>query len=274
MSKTITNQASTTYQFSGETDVLTAISNETMINLHNNADITVTKTANPTTFSVGEIITYTIRITNTSSSYLTGVRIIDDIGMGNLAYVVGSASLASSSQTYPVTPVAVNPLTFTLQQLNVGASMTLTYKCQVIFNLPSNVNSITNNVRAIGYTSSGTLNGYASSTITKKNSTELSIKKSANKIDVNQNEIFDYQIILTNSNNVDAIIFSINDQLPTNFVLSSATLQIGNGSIINLQPSDYILDANNNFIMPSGTGPYVTVPTGLSTIRTISGYFA
>ena len=164
----INNEASTTYQFNGSSEVNTAMSNEHTIMLENAQGLNITKTGSPTEFLAGDIITYTVKITNTSASFLTGVRVIDDLGGGNLAYVVGSGSLSTSSGSYPVSPVATNPLTFTLQQLNVGGTMTLTYKSQVIFNLPSTVSAITNSVRAIGYTSSGTVNGGASFTIQKK----------------------------------------------------------------------------------------------------------
>lgn len=128
--------------------------------------LTITKTSSSPTFSVGEIITYTIQISNTSDINLSGVRIIDDLGGMKTAYVVGSGKLTYGSNTYPVWPIATSPLTFTLQELGSGESMTLEYKCQVIFNLPSYINSITNTVQGIGYLT-GTITGSASSTITR-----------------------------------------------------------------------------------------------------------
>ena len=168
MTQTINNSASTVYNFNGGASEI-ATSNVLPINFQSSSGLTITKTATPTTFSAGDIITYTIKITNNSGSYLTGVRIIDNLGNGNLAYVLSSASLTAGSTTYPVNPVSTSPLTFTLQQLNVGATMTLTYKSQVIFNLPPTVSMITNTVQGIGYTSSGTITGFANTTIQKKN---------------------------------------------------------------------------------------------------------
>ena len=128
--------------------------------------LSISKTSNTSTFSVGQIITYTVTITNTSDFNLDGVRIIDDVGGMKTAYVVGSGKLTYGSNTYPVWPIATNPLTFTLQELGSGESMTLEYKCQVIFNLPSSVSSITNTVNGIGYLS-GTITGSDTNTITK-----------------------------------------------------------------------------------------------------------
>ena len=168
MAETINNSASTVYNINGGASE-SATSNVLPINLQSSTGLTITKTANPTTFLAGDIITYTVTITNNSASFLNGVRIIDNLGGGNLAYVLSSASLTAGSITYPVNPVATNPLTFTLQQLGVGATMTLTYRAQVIFNLPSTVSMITNTVQGIGYTASGTITGFANTPIEKKN---------------------------------------------------------------------------------------------------------
>jgi len=273
MATPINNTAGATYQFSGGTEVLTATSNENVVVLQESSGLTITKTANPSTFLTGDIITYTVRITNNSSSYFNGVRIIDDLGGGALAYVVGSGSLTTSTQTYPVTPVAVSPLTFTLQQLAVGASMTLTYRSQVVFNLPSTTTSITNNVRGIGYTASGTIVGSDSETIVKKNSLSLDISKTASETEVMPNQSFSYYITLNNLNTVDAIILSITDQLPSNFTLTGVSLKIGTGSTTNLNATDYTLTTGNLFTLPSSSGPFVTVPAGGSTVVTLTGYF-
>ena len=129
--------------------------------------LSISKVSNKSTFSVGEIITYTVTITNTSPFNLDGVRIIDDLGGMNTAYVVGSGNLTYGTNTYPVWPIKTSPLTFTLQELGSGQTMTLVYNCQVIFDLPCSVTSITNTVKGIGYISSGTISGNDSNTIVR-----------------------------------------------------------------------------------------------------------
>lgn len=270
---TITNEATTNYQFNGSSDVLTATSNTNSIFLEESQGLTVTKTGSASEFLPGEIITYTVRITNSSSSFLTGVRIIDDLGGGNLAYVTGSGSLTVGSLTYPVSPVATNPLTFTLQQLNVGASMTLTYRCQVIFNLPADVEEITNSVRGIGYTSTGTVNGFSSFTIVKKNSEGLFISKTSSLDETFPGQTFSYILTLTNGTDTDAIAISTTDQLPSNFNVNSVSLKIGSGSTTVLEATDYTLTSGNLLTVPSLSGPIVTVPASSSTVITITGNF-
>ena len=269
----INNSATANYIFNGGRETLTVSSNDHVINLQNSQGLSINKTANPTTFSSGDIITYTIQITNTSSSFLNGVRIIDDIGGGNLAYVIGSARLTIGTNTYPVNPVATNPLTFTLQQLGVGQSMTLTYRCQVIFNLPSSVLEITNSIEGIGYTAGGTVNGFDSSTIEKKTDSGLVFTKSSNVQSVVSRQNFDYLLLLENNTDTSATVLNITDNLPSNYNLSSISLRIGNGSTNVLDATDYNISASNVLSMPSASGPIVTVPANSSTLVTLTGYF-
>jgi len=273
MATTITNQATTNYQYDGSSEVLSTSSNVNEILLEDSQGISLTKYSNVDTFSNGEIITYTVNITNNSAQFFTGVRIIDNLGAGNLAYVIGSARLTVGSLTYPVTPVATNPLTFTLQQLNVGASMTLTYNCQVIFNLPSSVQTITNTVQGIGYTSTGTISGFASNTIEKKTSDEFSITKEASQTSVLPNQIFSYYLRLLNNTNTSAVALDITDNLPDNFIVSSVYLKIGNGANVELVATDYTIDSTNTITLPSASGPIITVPANSTSIITINGYF-
>lgn len=272
MAETIYNSGSVTYTLSGSSDSVTVNSNELPISFENSSGLTVTKTPSTTSFSVGDIVTWTVRITNSGGNYLNGVRIVDNLGGGNLAYVTGSGSLATSTQTYPVTPVSTNPLTFTLQQLAVGATMTLTYRSQVIYNLPSSVSSITNNVQATGYPASGTVLAYASSTIQKKTSSGLSLTKSSSTTTAVPNQTFNYVLTITNGNSVLANVSSITDDLPDNFVVESVRLQIGTGSSTILSSSDYTLSSSNVLTVPSSTGPSITVPSSGTTVLTITGH--
>jgi len=274
MATTITNTSSASYQLEGSTEILSTTSNVQSTVLENTQGLTLTKTASVQEFSVGEIVTYTITITNNSGQFLNGVRIIDNLGGGNLAYVVGTGRLTVGTLTYAVTPVATNPLTFTLQQLNVGATMTLTYNCQVIFNLPTSVQTITNAVQGIGYTSTGTVTGFTSATIKKKEfDGNLSLNKSANRTNVFPGQVFSYILTLTNNTVTTANAISIVDQLPANFVVTSVTLRIGSGATIELTDEEYTLIGTNQITVPSTTGPSIIVPAGQTAIVTITGYF-
>ena len=272
MAQTINNSASTVYNFNGGASE-TASSNVLPINFQSSTGLTLTKTASPATFSAGDIVTYTITITNSSASFLNGVRIIDNLGGGNLAYVLSSASLSTSSTTYPVNPISTNPLTFTLQQLSSGATMTLTYRAQVVFNLPSTVSMITNTVQGIGYTSTGTITGFANSTIEKKTESDFSINKTSSVTDVMSNQPFNYYITLSNNTNTSANVSSITDTLPSNYNLTMATLKIGADNPVTLTSNDFTLSSNNVLNVTSIGGQPIFVPANSTTVLSLTGHF-
>lgn len=271
---TIMNSASATYTLPSDTTGRTIVSNDLAITYNTSNGISLVKTATPDTFSAGSIITYTIRITNTSSTYFTGVRIIDNLANGNLAYILSSASLTTSTQTYSVTPVATSPLTFTLQQLGVGATMTLTYRAQVLFNLSSSITELINRVEGIGYTSSGTVTGFANSTITRNASTTVEISKSASATTVVPNQTFTYNITISNGEDETATISNITDELPSAFTLTNVQINIGTGATQTLDASDYTLSSSNELVVSKVKGANITVPANGSSILSITGYLS
>ena len=272
MAEIINNSASTVYTLNGMTN--TANSNVLPVSYESNSGLVLSKTSNTDTFSVGEIINYEIVIKNSSPSYLNGVRIIDDLGGGNLAYVLSSANLTVGSLTYPVTPISTNPLTFTLQQLGVGETMKLTYSAQVIFNLPSSVSLITNSVTGIGYPYTGTIKGYTSNTIQKKTEVDFSLTKSSDVTEVGPNQSFSYFLTLENNTSSPATISSVIDNLPSNFTLTSVTLQIGTGPEITLSGTDYLISLSNVLTVPSASGPFISVPPNSTSVIKLTGYFS
>ena len=273
MATTITNDADVTYVFDGTSDTRVASSNINSILLQDSTGLTLTKTSSPDEFLAGDIITYSVTITNNSGSYLNGVRIIDNLGGGNLAYISGSGRLSTSTQSYSVSPISTNPLTFTLQQLPVGATMTLVYRAQVVFNLPTSVLAITNVVNGIGYTSTGTINGSSSNTIQKKNSVSISVEKSSSVNTISPNVSFDYFLTLTNNYSSLASVENIQDQLPSNFVVNNIKVKVGTNPETILNTTDYEITSTNLLTIPSQSGPNITVPANGQTIITINGYF-
>lgn len=270
---TIMNNATATY--SGTDSIERTISsNDLDITYNTSSGISVVKTASPTTFSVGSIVTFTIKITNTSSTYFTGVRIIDNLGSGNLAYVSSSARLSTSTQTYAVSPIATSPLTFTLQQLGVGASMTLSYKAQVVFNLPSSVSEITNSVEGIGYTASGTVTGFSNSTITRNSTSTVELSKSASASTVVPNQTFTYYLSITNGESSAITVSNITDSLPSAFTLSSLKIKVGTGSEQTLETSDFTLSPSNELVVSKNNGSDINVPANGTTVLSITGYLS
>lgn len=271
---TIMNNATATYTLPSDTTERTIVSNDLEVTYNTSNGISLVKSASPETFSAGSIITYRIQITNTSSTYFTGVRIIDNLANGNLSYVLSSATLTTSTQTYNVTPIATSPLTFTLQQLGVGASMTLEFKAQVIFNLSSSITELVNNVEGIGYTSSGTVSGFANKTITRNSTSSIELSKSSTASTVVPNQTFTFNLRITNGETETATITNITDPLPSSFTLTNLQINVGTGSTQTLLSSDYTLSSSNELVVSSINGSDITVPANGSTILSITGYLS
>ena len=269
----IQNQANATYVVDGTTTEVSVVSNSSVVELQPGEGLSISKTANKANFVAGEIIDYTVQITNNSGHYLNGVRIIDNLGGGNLAYVLGSASLTIGSLTYTVNPISTNPLTFTLQQLASGETMTLKYKAQVIFNLPSGVQSITNNVKGIGYTATGTIVGYALNTIQKKIVDDFSITKSSSDLCVYPNQVFRYFVKLNNNGTQYVVVTEIKDQLPQNFEVLAVYLKFGTSAPIMLEDADYLLTSQNLLTVISVSGSPINMPAGARVELIVVGYF-
>lgn len=273
MSTTITNEATTVYQYVGSASTETVSSNTNSIVLEDASGLTITKSPSATNFAPGDIITYTVTITNNTGSYLTGVRIIDNLGAGNLAYVSGSATVSTLSTTYPVTPVSTSPLGFALQQLNVGQTMTLTYRAQVIFNLSSSVTLITNSIQGIGYTVDSTVSGYANSTISRVSGSNVTSRKTSSVSEVYPRQILSYYITLSNNNSQSvANVISIVDELPQNFVVTNLMVKVGSSNAVMLNSGDYSL-ISNVLTVTLVNGSVITIPAGETTVLTINGYF-
>lgn len=266
------NEATVNYTFSGSSEPRTDTSNVSTIELRAENGISVTKTSQSTEFVPGGIVNYVVTITNTGTSWFSGVRITDDLsGQGYLTYVPGSALLFINNQSLAPEIASTNPLVFTLSPLTSGQTMILSYTCRIPTNIPANVNSITNTVTGIGYTYNSTVEDTSSHTLTRSSISEVNITKAASKTSVAPGEIFDYTLTLTNQGTTLANVSSVVDDLPPNFTISSVKLKIGSGATTTLASGDYTLDAGNKFTLPSGTGPAITVPGSGTTVVTITG---
>ncbi len=278
MAENIMNTSTVNYTFAGSTQSLSETSNVSTISLRDENSISVGKACQNESFVPGDTVTYIVTIANTGASYFTGVRVVDNLGTNNyLTYVTGSAMLYYNQQYVRPEIASTNPLTFTLSPLSPGQSMVLTYSCRVLNSLPASVQTITNAVTATGYTYNSTVTGSASCEISRSSVASLSINKSATAESVAPGELFSYNITLTNQGTTSANVQSVTDSLPSGFKVSSVKLKMGNGTTTTLNTSDYTLDSNNNFVLPSATGPAVTVPGATSsgagqTVVTITGY--
>ena len=279
MATEVTNQATVNYTTTGSSEPQSETSNVSTITLLDESALSINKYTQQSSFTPGGTVTYHIDIENTGTQYFTGVRIIDDLGgtPQYLSYVNGSATLYYNNQVLQAEVESTNPLVFTLSPLASGNKMILTYTCRVSNSIPSTVNSITNSVEGIGYTASDKVTDYTSAVITRNTSANLDITKAASSSSVSQGQVFSYTITLTNQGTTTALVTNITDDLPQNFNIVSVQLKVGTANTTTLSSSDYTVSSNNEFTVPSSTGPTITVPPTSSsgsgkTVLTITGY--
>ena len=275
MPTTMSNQATATYTFAGSTEELTEISNENQVILRSETGISITKTADTESFVPGQTITYYVSISNTGSLYFTGVRLTDDLsGTGYLTYVPNSARLFINGQWLAAEIVSTNPLVATLSPLAPSGSYLLMYQATVNSTIPATIETLTNSVEGIGYTYNSTVTGTSTLSLSRSTSGDLTILKTSSESTVSVGQVFNYTLLLSNSSNTTATLSSLEDELPAGFTITSITLRTGTGATTTLASTDYTVDANNLLVIPSQSGPILTVPANGSTTITIYGYFA
>lgn len=160
--------------------------------------LTITKTADKTSASLGDTITYTYVITNTSSGAINNLTLTDD--------KLGSVTLSSTS---------LNP------SENITATATHTV---VVSDFPG---PITNTATVSGTDPNGnsfTANASASVTLNPYEAS-LGIAKTADRASASPHEVITYTYTITNTGNVTINNLALNDSKLGAISLTSATLE-------------------------------------------------
>ncbi|MFN2396067.1 MAG: gliding motility-associated C-terminal domain-containing protein [Bacteroidales bacterium] len=152
-----------------------------------NPELTVTKTADPTTYNaVGDVITYTITVENTGNVTVSDIDIVDDL-TGDTWFIV-----------------SLDP--------GVVETFTATY---VITQADLDNGSVTNTVTAEGEDTNGDpVTDSGSATVTAVQNPELTITKTADSETYsNEDEVIEYTLIVTNTGNVTLTDITVDDPL-------------------------------------------------------------
>ena len=169
--------------------------------------VSVTKTAIEQAYTIGELVTYVISVTNTSASALTGITLTDDLGgytfgggtVYPLVYEDGSATLFIDGipQSDPAV-TAGPPLTFTGVNIPAGGNAILVYQARVgSYATPSEDGEITNTVTVTGTGEPVS----ASETVVSGAVPLISILKSISPARVVDNDRVTYTFVIQNSGN-------------------------------------------------------------------------
>jgi len=248
--------------------------------------LSMTKTAVSESYSVGEVLTYTVSLVNTGTSALTGLTVTDDLGAYDydtstlvpLTYVAGSVKYFVNGVVQPAPAVtAGNTLEITGIGVPAGGNAMLIY--QAIpneFASPEAGSVITNTASAAG---TGVTSVTASAQVPAASEAVLSVSKSLFPCEVAENGQLTYTFLIQNTGNTEETGAVLRDTFDP--VLNNITVTT-NG--IERTPVDYDYDpttgefatAAASFIVPAATytqdtvtGAYTTVP-GM-TVITITG---
>lgn len=107
-----------------------------------NSDPNITKTAQPAQVTIGDRVTYTITVRNTSQTgVLQEVKLYDDPSQG-LQYVAGTSRLDKNAISDPTINAATGQMTWNLPDLAPNASATLTYEMLVTPTASTNLRNV------------------------------------------------------------------------------------------------------------------------------------
>ena len=202
---TFTNKATLTYN-GRSTDSNTVVGNFAEI-------LAVTKTAVDNTYSDGSDITYIVSLVNSSTSSLSGLTLVDDLGayafgggdIVPLDYISGSLRYFINGVLQPDIAVgATPPLTISGISVPAGGNAMLIYETTVNNKAPLDVDSsILNTVTVSG----GTLAESVTATETVNTVAEalLSITKSLFPTTITENGTLTYTFVIQNSGNTAVV---------------------------------------------------------------------
>ena len=276
---TFTNKATLTYN-GRSTDSNTVVGNFAEI-------LAVTKTAVDNTYSDGSDITYIVSLVNSSTSSLSGLTLVDDLGayafgggdIVPLDYISGSLRYFINGVLQPdITVGATPPLTISGISVPAGGNAMLIYETTVNNKAPLDVDSsILNTVTVSG----GTLAESVTATETVNTVAEalLSITKSLFPTTITENGALTYTFVIQNSGNTavvatdNAIVSDTFDPILniTSVSLDGAALTEGTGYTYNAATGEFAT-VGGVITVPAATytqnpdGTIVTVPGAVTLV--------
>uniref|UniRef100_UPI00262CCF73 T9SS type B sorting domain-containing protein n=1 Tax=uncultured Aquimarina sp. TaxID=575652 RepID=UPI00262CCF73 len=184
--------------------------------VNNDADLIVSKTVNNNSPSEGEVITYTITVTNNGVAQATNLMVNDQLPAG-VTYINDIPSQGNYA------PASGN---WNVGVLDNGTTATL--DIQVSVDAGTSGDSITNIiVVTLDQDDPDITNNDLEETITVTNVADLVISKIVDNDNPNEGDTINYSIIVRNDGTEQATQLTVNDLLPTGITYVSNTPTIG-----------------------------------------------
>ena len=230
----------------------------------------VSHAATPTTFAVGDTITYTVVLRNTGTGTLYNPFVTVEATGGDLSYLAGSATaflLVNGTATpVPVTVTQNSPITFDLDTaIPAGGLVYLVYRAVVESATENTIVST-----AIGGANEGsevgqTITDRDTATITR---VPLTIVKSAPET-AGVGDTIIYRFAITNQSDEAITLDSLTDRLPESFSFTAAALTVNGSDVPLTAGTDYTVTAEGLFTLDPVTT--ITLPAGATAFLAISG---
>ncbi len=264
MATTIQNQASIRYQSEGTAQ--DATSNVVTTEVIDQYTLSATKIALKPTFRSGENMTYVTRIENVGNGPITNIEIRDDLGQGQLSYLLGTIRLyLDGVEMDPVITATDDALSITYNgTLNPGQHLNLVYMTRVLPNIGEAITTITNTqtITGRGGSTEGpivSVTPQPNATITRGNYAEVQVLKEASAPSIVSGQPLTYTFTLTNTGNTNASDVVLQDTLPQGFTVTQVQSTTGQVTTT-YDASQYTIDENNTITLPNQTGTAIIVP--------------
>ncbi len=202
---TIANTANVTGSFilvPGEPPVIVNQPSNTTLTTVNRGRFNVIKQVNRAATLVGDILTYTVQITNTGTVTANNVQFIDTISTG-ASFVANSVTINGAPQPN------LNPITgFGVGDISVGETVIVTFQATVT-SIPSsgtitNVANITGSFTLVPGEPPVIVNQSSNTTITRVNRGRFNVIKTVNKQATRVGDTLTYSVQVTNTGTVTA----------------------------------------------------------------------
>ncbi|HDR8067739.1 TPA: DUF11 domain-containing protein [Bacillus cereus] len=243
----IPNQSNTTYQYVVDPNLPPASAN-TLSNVIttqiNNATIVATKSVNTPTAAIGDIVTYTIAVTNTGNIPASATVLIDGLGAG-ASFIQNSVTINDVPQ-----PGLDPSLGIHLADLPPGNSVFITFEAQILAIPPSG--TLTNNALVnYEYTVNPNQSPAVGSTVTNTTVTPiidatLVINKSASTTFATIGDTITFTSAVTNNGNTTANNIIFTDTIPNGTTFIPNSFKINGVTVPNANPQNGINIGNLN----------------------------